>query len=370
MPRWLAEPTRFAAFRRSRARLALGLVVFLLLACLTALGGAEPPPATQAYAPAAQRTDDRADVLLYEEIVAGIRAGGQYYPIAADALRRGPYPLRPFYTFRLPTLAMVQAWLPDWASLALLFALALAALPAWWNALDGAFARPAGRGAAVVLVAAGMSAFVQRDLVAFHEVWAAVLIALSLAVRRPGNATAAIGLAAIAMLIRETSALYAGLMLLAAASERRWREAAGWALALALLAVVVGFHAQAVAQVVRPFDLASPGWAGMLGFGFAVRSLVVSTGLAQLPLWLAAPLVGVAALGWTGWRSPLAMRVLATLIGYALLLALFSRPDTYYWAWLAAPALLPGLAMAADALRDLWRAATDGRRITVTRVTR
>jgi hypothetical protein len=108
----------------------------------------------------------------------------------------------------------------------------------------------------------------------------------------------------------------------------------------------------------------------MLGFGFAVHVLVLATALSQLPLWLGAPLVGLSVIGWAGWRHPLAERVLIVLAGYALLLALFCRADTYYWVLLAAPVLLPGLAFAPDTIRDLVRAALDTRRITVTRVRR
>lgn len=367
MPRWLSEPTRFAALPWRQARVAAALAVLLVLACFTALRAPGPPADTQADRPAAERTQDRADVLLYQEIVDGLRHGEDYYSTAAEALRRGPYPLKPFVTFRLPTLAMVQARLPDWASVALLFAIAIGALATWWYRLEGAFTRTTARIVAVILLAAGMSSFVRPDLVAFHEVWAGPLIALSLGLRKPGNATAAIAVGAIAMLIRETSAVYAGLMLLAAVRERRWREAAGWGAALALLAVVVAFHAQAVAQVVRPFDDASPGWSGMLGFGFAVHVLVLATALSQAPLWIGAPLVGIALIGWAGWRDPFATRVLTTLVAYGVLLALFCRADTYYWVLLSAPLLLPGLAFAPDAIRDLRSAALDSRRITVTR---
>ncbi|MGJ3629932.1 hypothetical protein AB5I41_29710 [Sphingomonas sp. MMS24-JH45] len=68
-----------------------------------------------------------------------------------------------------------------------------------------------------------------------------------------------------------------------------------------------------MAQVVRDGDLASPGWAGMLGFGFFVKTMVMATSLSALPPPIAAPLVGLALAGWAAWRDPLAMRVLATL---------------------------------------------------------
>ena len=57
--------------------------------------------------------------------------------------------------------------------------------------------------------------------------------------------------------------------------------------------------------------------------------------------------------------------------GYAALLALFGRADTFYWGLMVAPTLLIGLAFAPDGVRDLIARAQDPRRkITVTRVVR
>jgi hypothetical protein len=148
------------------------------------------------------------------------------------------------------------------------------------------------------------------------------------------------------------------------------REAMGWGAALGVLAVVVAAHAFAVAQVVGPLDPASPGWAGLLGFGFFVKTMAISTALNLAPAWASALLVGLALFGWASWRDPLALRVLAVLAAYALLLSLFGRPDTFYWGLLVAPAILVGLAFAPDGLRDLTVAALDSRRITVTRSVR
>jgi hypothetical protein len=90
--------------------------------------------------------------------------------------------------------------------------------------------------------------------------------------------------------------------------------------------------------------------------------------LSLLPLALAAPLVGLALFGWTVWTSPIALRVTATLLAYAVLLATAGRLDTFYWGLLIAPVLLAGLVFAPDGLRDLVAAALDRRRIVVRRV--
>src|SRR3546814_3104718 len=71
----------------------------------------------------------------------------------------------------------------------------------------------------------------------------------------------------------------------------------------------------------------SPGWQGMMGLGFVLESIAVSTALAALPIWLASALLLVAVIGWAGWNDPLATRTLATLLVYALLIGLFARAD-------------------------------------------
>ena len=265
----MATPAQPLCRVRQTAR-AIGLVLVLALSalCLTALL-TPPPPATTGGG----RATDQADVVLYEGIVAGVRHGGHYYDVAAAALRAGNYPLKPFVTFRLPSLAVVQAALPPLATLALLYLLAFAVFVAWALRLAPAFQRRPPVLVALMLLAGGMVAFVQADLAAFHEIWAGLFIALSLALRRPGRWVEAAAFGLIAMLIRETAALYVAVMFAAAWLEGQRKEAFGWAATVAVLAVVVVFHAQAVAQVVQPLDPASPGWSGLLGPGFFVVTL-------------------------------------------------------------------------------------------------
>lgn len=366
-PLWLSHSTRFAALSPFAARVALALVALLIAATGLALDAPAPPRATQA---AADRSEERADVILYETIVDNVRHGGDYYTVAADALRSGNYPMRPFVTFRLPTLAVVQSLVPPWASLALLWTLALGVLAAWYARLKPAFPRAPPRIVGLVLLAGGLVMFVQPELAAFHELWAGLLIALSLGVRRPGRWVESVALGLAATLIRETAALYVAVMLLLALAEGQRREALGWLAALAVLGLAVAAHAYAVAGVVHPLDPVSPGWAGLLGFGFFVQAMTASTALTQLPLVLAAPLVGFSLIGWAAWREPLALRALTILALYAALLGIAGRVDTFYWGFLVAPILLVGLAFAPDALRDLLAAARDKRRITVRRVSR
>ena len=361
-PIWLTEPSRYAGLSPAAARIGLACIALLILLAWTALLAVDPTATDRA-------ADEGGDLQLYAGIVDALRHGGSYYAVTADALRTNDYPLRPFVTFRLPTLATVLASLPEWLGVALLYLLAAGTTLAWFARFTSAFGRPVALMAATLLLAGGCVAAWQADLAPFHEIWAGLLIALSLARHRSERWLEAAGWGVAAALIRETAALYLVVMLVLAWRDGARREMLGWLGALVTLALVVAAHAWAVAQVVGPLDPASPGWAGLLGPGYVVRTWHASTALVLLPLAAAAPLVALALAGWTAWREPVAIRAAATLVAYAALLGTAGRLDTFYWGLLTAPILLVGLAFVPDALRDLIAAALDRRRIVVRRVT-
>lgn len=364
---WSRGGSRFAGWPVLRARIALAMLALLIVATLSVI--AAPVPRQAAPDPA-DRPTANGDLFLYDEIATAVRNDGNYYVIAADALRREGYPLRPFVTVRMPALTMMLAWLPPFVVQAMLWMLAATVAGAWIWRLRRAFTRATPMLLAIALLAAGLIVFVQTGLMAMHEMWAGLLIALSLGRWRPDRWVEPVALGLAAMLLRETAGLYCGLMFVVALATRRRGEAIGWAVALGVMALAVAAHAHAVAQVVRDTDPASSGWHG-LGFGYFVRTMILSTGLALFPAWLAAPLVGLGLFGWAAWRDPVAPRVLAMLAGYAVLIAIAERVDTFYWGLLAAPLLLCGVAFAPDGIVDLWHAARGRRRrYTVTKVSR
>ncbi|MBS0312555.1 MAG: hypothetical protein JSS05_00035 [Proteobacteria bacterium] len=351
---WLKTPSHFAMLRPGTARVVLAAVTAVLLLCLSSLTAPAPPPAKGGPENVVK---DREDILLYERIVDGLREGKAYYPLVAHSLRTGNYPLKPFVTFRLPTLASVQAALPPIASILLLYGLVAAVAAAWWRRMGNVLDGPRPRVIASILLLCGAAVVAKPELVAFHECWAGLLIALSLGLRTDRRWAAAVLVGLAAMLIRETAALYVAAMAGLALLERRPREMLGWGAALAVFAGVIALHAHQVAQVVLPEDPASPGWSGMLGFGFLVNVIKSTTSLALLPAALASVLAGLALFGWAAAPGPFARRVAVTIAAYAMLLALFCRADTFYWGLMIAPLILVGLVFAPDGLRDLIEAA-------------
>jgi hypothetical protein len=57
--------------------------------------------------------------------------------------------------------------------------------------------------------------------------------------------------------------------------------------------------------------------------------------------------------GWASVKTGWALRATLLLAGYMALLALFARPDTFYWALVPAPLAFIGLAFLPKALADL-----------------
>lgn len=347
--------TRFSAIGRGQAMVVLLLLVASLIGAAWSVSAALGPMLVRNVA-------DQTDPKLYRSIVAGVASGGDYYQVTAQQLRAGHYPLRPFVAFRPPTLTWISAALGatalHWLQLTLGGAVMLAWGLRWRKCLV-----PAELAVALILVGCGLIGLVQPAGAVFHESWAAMLLALAIAIDRKGTTTMAIVAGTAALLLRELSLPLIVTLGGLAFVERRRGEAFGWVAALALFALALTLHARAVEGVVLATDLHSPGWSGLLGPGFAFRSLALTTAAIALPAVPAALLFTLSLFGLASLRSDWAVRSGLMVAGYLALLALFARPDTFYWAIMAAPLSLVGLAFLPRVLRDLAAAL---RRVPVT----
>lgn len=345
---WGAFPTRYEGWPRWAALAVFGALL-ALLAVATWSPASSPAPKVRA-SPAQQ-----SDLQLYREIIAGVEAGGDYYEVAAEELRKGNYPLKPFFTFRLPTHATVYAAAGEQVMIGLVWALGIALAFAWWIKLRPVLPLKL-LAAFAILTAGGLGGLMQPMTGLFHESWAALLLALMIAVYRPERYGPAILLGTAALMIRELAlpmiVAMGGLALLA----KRWREAASWALVVTLFGIYMTLHAQWVSQVVLPSDLPSPGWDKMNGLQFALKSLAKVTFGIRLPDALAAVLLILSLFGWASVKDGWALRVAILLAGYGTMLALFARADTFYWALIAAPLSFAGLVFVPRALADLAKA--------------
>jgi hypothetical protein len=340
--------TRYEGWSRGPAlTLIAALLAMLALACWSPASA----PAPKVRTSAAQHSD----LQLYRDIIAGVQSGGGYYEVAAEELRTGNYPLKPFFTFRLPTHAIAYAALGERAMIVIVWLLCGGLIVAWWNRLKACLPLPL-LAAAMVLIAGGLGGMLQPMTGLFHESWAALLLALMIGIYRPERWWPAVIAGAAALMIRELALPMILAMGGMALIEKRWREAAAWTAVVAIFAVYMIFHAQWVSEVVRPGDPASPGWSRMLGLQFALKSIAKVTFGIRLPEALAAGLLVLSLFGWISIRSGWALRAAMLLAGYGTMVALFARSDTFYWALLAAPLSFAGLAFLPKTFSDLAKA--------------
>ncbi|WP_396043867.1 hypothetical protein [Aeromicrobium sp. UC242_57] len=310
-----------------------GLVLWGLLAGAPSGEGASDGPAD-------------ADLRLYSAISDRMASGTGYYAaVAAEQARLG-YPTRPVVTVREPTLA----WLIDgvggpavtrW----LLVALATVAAAVTMIRLRAMTSSLTVWGCASVLAALSFALMASADLIWVHEIWAGMLIALSVGLRTRSSWGTSVAIGLAAALVRELAAPYLVVMLVLAWRDRRRREAAGWAIALTVWAAFYALHALRVADLVPASAQSSPGWIDMDGWPLFVEMIHSRSLLVLLPFWVSAVLVPLALLGWWSCRSGYALRVAWLLSAYALAFSVVGRADTTYWGFLVAALVLPGLAM-------------------------
>lgn len=344
---WGAFQTRFEGWSRGPALAVIAaLLALLALACWSPASAPVPKVRTSAA--------QHSDLQLYRDIIARVEAGRNYYQVTAEELRKGNYPLKPFFTFRLPTHALVYAMVGERTMVAIFWLLSAALMTAWWlklrNQLPGALLA-----AALVLIAGGLGGLLQPQTGLFHESWAALLLALMIALYRPDRIWPAMLTGGAALMIRELALPMILAMGGLAVVEKRWKEVGAWTAVVALFALYMALHAQWVSQVVLPSDPPSPGWSAMLGLQFALKSIAKVTIGVRLPTALASALLVLSLFGWASVRAGWAFRAAILLAGYGAMLALLARTDTFYWALIAAPLSFAGLAFVPKAIADLAR---------------
>jgi len=342
---WGAFQTRFEGWSKAPALALVGaLLALLAFACWSPAAG----PAPKVRTTEAQHSD----LQLYRDIITRAGKGENYYAATADELRKGNYPLKPFFTFRLPTHATIYAALGERTMVILFWLLSASLMIAWWIRLRAVLPRLQ-LGLFMVLVAGGLGGLLQPQTGLFHESWAAILLGLMIALYRPERIWPAVVAGGAALMIRELALpmilAMGGLALL----EKRWKEAGAWAAVVAVFVIYFTLHAQWVSQVVLPNDPPSPGWSAMLGLQFALKAIARVTLGIRLPVALASALLILSLVGWASVRAGWALRAAILLAGYGAMLALLARTDTFYWALIAAPLSFAGLVFLPKAISDL-----------------
>jgi hypothetical protein len=296
---------RFAHWPRWAAWAALATIVLVLLAAVWSTPSTPSPGAAASTQAAGQPKAQRDyDLQLYDRIAQRVASGESYYAAAVSEQRAHNFPVRPGIAVRLPTLALLSAWLGPRGMLVLAVALGLGVLLAWWKRLAE---EPGGRDRrmiAMALLAVGSLIGLKPQYLALPEVWAGLLLALGGGLHRPGKWKAAWLPVALALAVRELALPFVLLLAVLAAWRRDWRELAAWLVLIALFALGLAWHLREVGQYVLASDRPSPPWLAFRGFQGWTGNIVSSSVLHLLPSRLAAPLALLPLVGWAAWKSP------------------------------------------------------------------
>lgn len=297
------------------------------------------------------------DTALYKAVAERVSKGEGYYEAAFIEHRARGYPLKPFVTVRLPTLAWINAAFGPSLVFVVLQLLTVSAIVAACMRLRESFQTRWGQVGVVASAAFGAVAFVDPLLVVWHEVWAALLISLSLACWGTNRYAASVLLGVAAACIRELALPFLAVMGGVALLERRRDEALAWFAGMVGVMAGIGIHAMEVSLHVLDGDKASPGWASFGGWKLALTMIQDSSLLTWLHVSVTAIVAPLALLGWAAWKSPTGTRGFLIVAGYCCGFMMFGRANNSYWGVLLAPIFFIGLAFAPAALFDLVRAA-------------
>ncbi|WP_295450254.1 hypothetical protein [uncultured Thiodictyon sp.] len=305
-----------------------------------------------------EATSRSTDTALFRSLVTQVRSGGNYYVVAIATQRTSGYPVRPFFTIRLPTLTWLIAYLSPLVARLLILLLAAATVITLTIRLTAIIDQTNLRMVVgILLIIFGVFPALVEPAIWQTEIWAGLFITLSLALRQPERYWPSIAAALAAVLIRELALPYLLAMGLLAALAGRRRETLGWGIAIGLFAVAFLAHAQAVHALIQPNDPVSQGWNGQAGWALFVSSCCLGTILMALPTLVVAVLLPFSFFGLAAWNAPVTLRAFITLSGYALLITMFARVDNVYWVWMISPILGLGLLFAPYCLTDLLRSA-------------
>ena len=299
---------------------------------------------------------NQGDVELYRSIVDRLHEGEGYYKVVGSELRSRGYATRPFFTWRLPTLACFLAELPiAQIGMWVLAALASLALAIWLGVLskDGGFYMALlGGGLLLGIVASCLaeSAFL------FHELWAGVLIALSIAVYTRNRAlSVAAGL--LALFIRELSLPFVAVMLIMAYKEKHRREALAWLVGIGAFFLYLSVHAKIVSGLLTNAELSNAGWVQFGGWSFVLATAKWTVVTVFTPWWIDIFLLPLILIGLIGWRGAIGTRVGLASTLYVLAFMIAGRSDNFYWGMMYAPLLALGMLRIPRSVADLYHRA-------------
>ncbi len=242
-------------------RTARGLLIVTVLTAVF-LVGVTLSPLKSGYADAANRGPG--DVELYRAEVDRIQHGEGYYQAAAAELRHRGYPTRSIFNWRTPLPVWLIGHAPDLSLAKAMLGLAALALLCLSFALLHTECGPKAAAVGGVLLVGALLPCVLGDLFVMPEVWAGVLLALSLVAYGTDRWKLGFVTGLAALFLRELTAPYCLLSIGLAWRQGRRSELAAWAIGLAAYAAFYAGHLSQVMPLIHADDVThAHGWYGL-----------------------------------------------------------------------------------------------------------
>ncbi len=348
------EKSRFVCVRPWQARLILAcFVLFILLGFLCCYTSAAKGKNTSRIS--------GSDAKVYRSIVQRVHAGENYYTVVGDELRMNNYATKPFFNWKLPLLTLFLANLPTAGSGRWVLALlTLIMLIKWVELLGNEGDFRAALLVTALLVATVVASFTDVAFL-FHEMWAGVLIALSIAVYVQ-NRPLSVVLGLTALFIRELSLPFVIVMLFLAYRNGNHREAIVWLVGIIVFLFYLGIHGWIVSRLLTNADKANETWIQFGGWDFVLATTKWNIISLFSPYWIDAVILPLALIGLLCWKSVVGNRVALTVLAYVSAFLFFGRQDNYYWGLMYAPLLPLGLLHAPRSIIELWNISAGRRR--------
>jgi len=288
---------------------------------------------------------DWSDVRTYREMVGRLRAGEPYHVVIGDELRRRGYSTREIFHWRTPLLMTTLAAIPDRAShdLLILLGIALIVMTDFTLRKHGLSIR-----VTAVVMQIGAALIVATPVaVVLGEVWAGLLIGLSVCAALRQRPLLATSLGMLALFVRELAAPYAVVSALIAVFRRRWAEVRLWGIGAIGYAAYYGWHVIQIRAHQLPGDRSAPGWLALGGVAFLSSALRAQAWTNAAPIWLISIVLVLIVASILDAASPTVLR--ATSAAYLGLFLVAGKPFDWYWGFLAWPtwAIASGFGLAA-----------------------
>ena len=308
------------------------------------------------------------DLALYAAVISDVRAGRGYYDAAHERIPEFGFPISSPLNWRLPTYAWLLSLLPGkcWIQGVLLI-LGIGGLGMTFLAERAASS--IGHAAVTTFLMFGVFRWVlDGDAYLAQEVWAGVLMMISVAAMKLGQSSlrlrvlaAAAGIAAL--MFRELALPFCVAATALTFWQRRYLDAAVWTSGLVAFGALLAWHICQVRSELAEDGpaAASAGLAQWIRFGgldFVLLTLRMNSLLFHLPgvlLWL---FLLSALLGLASRPDSTSRFCCCAALLYIVAFAVVGRSENFYWGLMVAPLLPWGMCHAPRAISELWLVAS------------